>query len=126
MNDETTVLHETAATYTTTLLNRPVGKIAVRQLREVVQEERRTGVDVDAEGWLVFSDEASYAAYLDARPDKDPSQLCAYFIDEHGFKVLYSDWVPTPEKARELEEARREIAAGEVVDGEEVFREMGL
>ena len=43
-------------------------------------------------------------------------------MDPHGFKVHYSDYEPTPEKARELEEIRREPT----VDGETVFEELGL
>ncbi|TEU19407.1 MAG: hypothetical protein E3J21_03875 [Anaerolineales bacterium] len=130
MSEEENTLRESTATYVTALLDRPVGEITVRQLRQIIQEvireEQRAAVSIDAEGYLVFPDEASYAAYLDTQPDRDPSRIRAYFINEHGFKVLYSDWVPTPEKARELEEARRQITAGEVVDGEEVFRELGL
>lgn len=95
-------------------------------IRQIVQEEQRPRVAVDDEGYLVFRDEASYVAYLDAHPDQYPSELNAYFIDPHGFKVFYSDYEPTPEKAKELEEIRREIAEGQVVDGEKAFEELGL
>ena len=95
-------------------------------IRQIVRDEVRPRVDVDDEGYLVFRDEASYAAYLDAHSDKYPSELRAYFMDPHGFKVHYSDYVPTPEKARELEEIRREIAEGQVVDGEQALKELGL
>ena len=33
-------------------------------------------------------------------------------MDEHGVKVIYSDYEPTPENARELTEARKRIAEG--------------
>ncbi len=89
-------------------------------IRQIVREEQRPRVDVDDEGYLVFRDEASYAAYLDAHPDKYPSELRAYFIDPHGFKVHYSDYVPTPEKAKELERIEQEPT----VPGDEVFAKL--
>jgi hypothetical protein len=92
-------------------------------------ERERKGeslIHLDDEGCLVFSSEEAYAAYLDSQPDKYPSEIRAYFIDEHNFKVRYSDYEPTPEKIRELKEARQEIAEGDVVDGEEAFRKLGL
>ena len=95
-------------------------------IRQIVRDEQRPLIDVDDEGYLVFRDEASYAAYLDAHPDKYPSELRACFIDPHGFKVYYSDYEPTPEKAKELEKVRREIAEGQVVDAEEALKELGL
>jgi hypothetical protein len=123
---------ETAATYTAQSATPPgeaikrVADLTVAELRElirqVVREEQRPAVDVDDEGYLVFRDEAAYAAYLGAHPDKYPSELCAYYIDPHGLKVHYSDYELTPEKARELEEIRREPT----IDGETVFRELGL
>jgi len=130
MNREEDILRESVATCETVLLDRLVGEITVRQLRqiirEVIREEQRVAVSLDAEGYLVFPNEASYAAYLDTQPGRDPSQIRAYFIDEHGLKARYSDWVPASEKVRDIEEARRQIAAGEVVDGEELFGELGL
>jgi hypothetical protein len=117
-----------------TLLNLPVSAEAARRvsdltvaelrgiIREIVREEQRPLVDVDDEGYLVFRDEASYVAYLDAHSDKYPSELRAYFINPHGFKVHFSDYELTPEKVKELEEIQREPT----VDGETVFRELGL
>lgn len=122
-------VREPAVAYTAGLLDRPVGEITVRQLRElireVVREEWHRPLYVDPEGYLVFPDERGYATYLDAHPDRYPSELRAYYLDEHGFKVCYSDWEPTPEKARELEEAKKEPT----VPLEEVraeLRELGL
>jgi len=63
-------------------------------------------------GYLVFSSERAYAEYLDKQKGKLPSELQAYFIDEHGLKVVYSDYEPTPEKARGLAETRQRIAEG--------------
>jgi len=54
------------------------------------------------------------------RAGKLPSEVRAYFIDEQGYKAFYSDWVPTPEYARELEEARKEST----VDAEEVWEDL--
>jgi hypothetical protein len=90
-----------------------------------VREEGRPIVEIDDEGYLVFRDETTYAAYLDAHPDKYPSELRAYYIDPHGFKVHYSDYELTPEKVEELEAIRREPT----VSGDEVFaklREAGI
>jgi len=58
-------------------------------IRQVVHEAQRPTVKIDDEGYLVFPDQASYVAYLDAHPDKYPSELNAYYIDPHGFKVYY-------------------------------------
>jgi hypothetical protein len=119
-------LAETGAAYAT----RRVADLTVAELRDllrqVVREAQRPAVRIDDKGYLVFPDQASYVAYLDAHPDKYPSELNAYYIDRHGFKTFYSDYEPTPEKARELEEIRREIAEGQVVDAEAVFKELGL
>lgn len=121
---------ESTAAYTAALLDRPVGEITVRHLRElireIVREEWRRPLYVDSEGYLVFPDEGAYVAYLDAHPDRYPSEVRAYYLDEHGFKIRYSDWEPTPEKARELEEARRQIAQGETHRLEDVIEELGL
>ncbi len=110
--------------------SRRIAALTVAELHVIIppqeRDEQRPLIDVDDEGYLVFRDEASYAAYLDAHPDKYPSELRAYFIDPHGLKVYYGDYEPTPEKARELEEIRREIAEGQVVDAEEAFKELGL
>jgi len=121
---------EPAAVYTAALLDRPVGEITVRHLRElireIVREEWGRPLYVDPEGYLVFPDERAYAAYLNVHPDKYPSELHAYYLDEHGFKICYSDWEPTPEKAQELREARRQIVHGETYRLEDVIKELGL
>jgi hypothetical protein len=103
-------------------LEQPVGTITVGDLkellREVVREEQSYYIDDD--GYLVFLSEDAYADYLDKQEGKPPSEVRAYFIDEQSYKAFYSDWVPTPEYARELEEARREIAEGKVHAFEDV------
>ncbi len=109
-------------------LDQPLGTITVGDLkaltRDVLREER--GYYIDEEGYLVFLNEDVYADYLDKQEGKLPSEVRAYFIDEQGYKAFYSDWVPTPEYARELEEARREIAEGKVHAFEDVVKELGL
>ncbi len=103
-------------------LDQPVGTITVGDLkelmREVVREEQC--YYIDEEGYLVFFSEDAYADYLDKQEGKLPSEVRAYFIDEQGYKAFYSDWVPTPEYARELEEARKEST----VDAEEVWEDL--
>ena len=103
-------------------LDQPVGTITVGDLRELVREvtreERRYYIDDD--GYLVFLSEDAYADYLDKQEGKLPSEVRAYFIDEQGYKALYSDWVPTPEYAKELDEARKEPT----VDAEEVWEDL--
>jgi hypothetical protein len=125
---ETTVAYTTRSTTPLDEAKR-VADLTVGELREIirqiVREEQHPTVRMDDEGYLVFQNEAAYAAYLDARSDKYPSELRAYYIDSHGFKVCYSDYEPTPEKAKELEEIRREPT----VPGEEVFsklRDLGI
>ncbi len=109
---------------------RVVGELTVDEmralLREVLEEERRRDYYIDDEGTLVFFSEEAYAEYVDKQKGKLPSEVNAYFFDEQGYKCFYSDWVPTPEKARELEEARREIAEGKVHRLEDVIKELGL
>ena len=109
-------------------LDQPVGTMTVGELkelmREVVREEQC--YYIDEEGYLVFFSEEAYADYLDKQEGKLPSEVRAYFIDEQGYKAFYSDWVPTPEYARELDEARREIAEGKVHAFEDVVKELGL
>jgi hypothetical protein len=89
-------------------------------IREVVREAQRQPLYTDAEGNLVFGNEAAYAAYLETCPDRDPSKVRAYYLDDHGLKIRYSDWIPTPEKEKDLEKVRREPA----VPLEEVRREL--
>ncbi len=113
-----------------TILDKPVASITLRELietfREVIHEEREHYID--DEGYLVFSSERSYAKYLEKQKGKLPSEVQAYFIDEHGLKVVYSDYEPTPQKAKELAEIRQRIAEGkaELYSLEKVARELGL
>lgn len=110
-------------------LDQLVGTITVGDLkelmREVVREERHREYYIDKEGYLVFLSEDAYADYLDKQEGKLPSEVRAYFIDEQGYKAFYSNWVPTPEYARELDEARREIAEGKVHAFKDVGKELG-
>lgn len=112
------------------ILEKPIASLTLRELietfREVIREERE--YYIDDEGYLVFSGERAYAEYLGKQKGKLPSEVQAYFIDENGLKVVYSDYEPTPEKARELAEARKRIAEGraKLYSLEEVGRELGL
>jgi len=103
-------------------LDQLVGTMTVGDLkelmREVVREEQC--YYIDEEGCLVFFSEDDYADYLDKQEGKLPSEVRAYFIDEQGYKAFYSDWVPTPEYARELDEARKEPT----FDAEEVWEDL--
>ena len=94
-------------------------------IRQIVREELRGTCTVDEEGYLVFRDEESYARYLELT-GKKPSEVKAYWIDEHGLKVRYSDDEVTPELVREIEEAKREAEEGKFVSHEELMKELGL
>lgn len=83
-------------------------------VREVLREEI-TSVRLDSRGYLIFPNEAEYAAYLETQKDKLPSEVKALFIDEQGFRVRYSDYEPTPKKARELDAARGEQTVPDTV-----------
>ena len=113
-----------------TMLDKPVASVTLRELietfREVIREEQEHYID--DEGYLIFSNEMAYAKYLDKQKGKLPSEVRAYFIDEHGLKVVYSDYEPTPEKAKELAETRKRVAEGKakLYNLEEVARELGL
>jgi hypothetical protein len=110
--------------------DRPLGEMTIGELRalirEVLEEERHRDYGIDEEGRLVFFSEEAYADYLDKQEGKLPSEVNAYFFDEQGFKAVYCDYEPTPEKARELDEARKQIAEGKVHRLEDVIERLGL
>lgn len=111
-------------------VDRSVGEMTVGELRAliraVLEEERSRDYYIDEEGSLVFFSEEAYASYLDKQEGKLPSEVNAYFFDEQGFKAVYCDYEPTPEKARELDEARKQIAEGKVHRLEDVIERLGL
>jgi hypothetical protein len=110
--------------------DRSLGDMTVGELRtlirEVLEEERHRDYCIDEEGRLVFFSEEAYADYFDKQKGKLPSEVNAYFFDEQGFKAVYCDYEPTPEKARELDEARKQIAEGKVHRLEDVIERLGL
>jgi predicted HTH domain antitoxin len=110
--------------------DRSVGDMTVGELRallrEILEEEWRRDYYIDEEGSLVFFSEEAYASYLDKQEGKLPSEVNAYFFDEQGFRAIYCDYEPTPEKARELDEARKQIAEGKVHSLEDVIERLGL
>ena len=112
------------------VLDKPVTALTLRELVETFQEviRREQEFYIDDEGFLVFSTERAYAEYLDKQKGKQPSEVQAYFIDEHGLEVVYSDYEPTPQKSRELTETRKKIAEGgaKLYNLEEVTQELGL
>ncbi len=114
-------------------LDQPLSSITVGDLKELMQDwmreaiaKRRGDYFLDDDGYLVFTTEEAYAAYLDRHEAKLPSEVRAYFIDDQGYKTRYSDWEPTPEYADELDTAEKEIAAGKVHDFGHIVAELGL
>ncbi len=110
------------------VLDQPVSSLTASDLKELIKEAIREerGYYLDEEGYLIFANEVAYSAYLDKQEGKLPSEVKARFIDEQGYIAFYSDWEPTPEKARELAEIKQEIADGDVHDFDEVVKELGL
>jgi hypothetical protein len=110
--------------------DRSVGDMTMGELRalirEVLEEERRRDYYIDEEGRLVFFSEEAYADYLDRQEGKLPSEVNAYFFDEQGSKAVYCDYEPTPEKAKELDEVRKQIAEGKVHRLKDVIERLGL
>lgn len=110
--------------------DRSVGDMTVGELRalirEILEEERRKDYYIDEEGCLVFFSEEAYADYFDKQEGKLPSGVNAYFFDEQGFRAIYCDYEPTTEKAKELDEARKQIAEGKVHRLEDVIQRLGL
>jgi hypothetical protein len=110
--------------------DRSVGDMTVGELRalirEVLEEERRRDYYIDEGGNLVFFSEEAYADYLDKQEGKLPSEVNAYFFDEQGFRAIYCDYELTPEKAKELDKARKQIAEGKVHRLEDVIERLGL
>jgi len=109
-------------------LDHVIDSLTLAEIRELVKIAIRDEQPyfVDEDGYLVFRSEADYAAYLGAWPDMLPSEVKACYLDEHGLKVTYSDWEPTPEKEKELEEARRQAVEGKTVRWQKVAQELGL
>lgn len=109
--------------------DRSLGDMTVGELkeliREVLEEERRRDYYIDEEGSLVFFSEEAYADYLDKQEGKLPSEVPARFIDEGGWRCFYSDWEPTPEKARALDEAGTEPTVPAEVVWQEL-RDLGV
>ncbi len=93
-------------------------------VRQIVREELKAPCTVDGKGYLVFRDEESYARYL-ALVGKKPSKVKAYWVNEHGIKIRYSDDEVTPDLKRELEKAKGEpiVPSDKVVAG---LRKLGV
>lgn len=94
-------------------------------VRQIVHDELKMACTVDEQGYLVFRAEDTYARYVTLL-GKKPSQVNAYWVDEHGLKIRYSDNEVTPELARELEKARKEIEVGNYISHEQLRKELGL
>ena len=101
-------------------LRQVIKSIVHQALREEIQS-----VCLDSQGTLIFPNEKEYTAYLDKQKGKLPSEVNAVFIDEHGFRFRYSDFEPTPKKARELREARNELTVPDHVVRDEL-RKLGV
>lgn len=106
------------------LTPRDLEQIVQRAVRQALHDEIKS-VRVDPRGYLIFPNEKEYAAYLKTQTGKLPSEIKAYFIDPQGFRMHYSDYEPTPKKARELAKRKNEpTVPGEVVWEE--LRELGI
>ena len=93
-------------------------------VRQILREELKFLCSVDDEGNLVFGCEEAYARYVELL-GKKPSEVKAYWV-EGGMKFRYSDDEVTPELAKELDEAKRDIEAGRLIPYEQVRKELGL
>jgi hypothetical protein len=93
-------------------------------VRQILREELKFLCSVDDEGNLVFWCEEAYARYVELL-GKKPSEVKAYWV-EGGMKFRYSDDEVTPELAKELDEAKRDIEAGRLIPYEQVRKELGL
>lgn len=101
-----------------------IESIVQNAMRQVLREEINS-VRVDTRGYLIFPNETEYAAYLKTQPDKLPSEIKAVYIDPQGFRVRYSDYEPTPKKARELSKRKSErTMSGDLVWEE--LRKLGV
>ncbi len=113
-------------------MNRSVKQMTAAEMKELVSSAVRetlraelTAVHVDSRGYLIFPDEAAYATFLETQPDKLPSEVRASFLDPQGLRVHYSDYEPTPQKARALHAAQQEgTVAAETVW--EQLRKLGV
>jgi hypothetical protein len=93
-------------------------------VRQILRDELKFLCSVDDEGNLVFWCEEAYARYVELM-GKKPSEVRAYWV-EGGMKFRYSDDEVTPELAKELDEAKRDIEAGRLIPYEQVRKELGL
>ncbi|MBI3914103.1 MAG: hypothetical protein HY327_07955 [Chloroflexi bacterium] len=92
----------------------------VRSVVHQVLREEIQAVCLDSQGTLIFPNEAEYAAYLEKQRGKLPGEVNAIFMDEHGLRFRYGDYVPTLRKARELKAARNEPTVPDQVVREEL------
>ncbi|MBC8230797.1 hypothetical protein H8E77_14705 [bacterium] len=97
-------------------LDTPISNMTLSELKEfiknIIREERWGECYLDDDGWLTFYDEESYAHYLAAQKEKLHSEIEACFLDEQGFRVYYSDYMPTDKKRQQLKQAKQEIDEG--------------
>lgn len=105
-------------------LDTPINNMTLSELKEfikdIIREERRGECYLDEDGWLTFYDEESYARYLAAQKEKLHSEIKACFLDEQGFRVYYSDYMPKDKKRQQLQQAKQEIDEGRGYTLEEV------
>lgn len=113
-------------------MNRSVKQMTAAEIKELVANavretlrEELTAVHVDSRGYLIFPNETSYVAFLKTQPDKLPSEIKAYFMDEQGLRVHYSDFELTPKKSRELRMARKQKATSDTELWKQL-RELGV
>ena len=99
------------ATLDTPISNMTLGELK-KFIKDIIREERWRECYLDDDGWLIFYDEESYARYLATQKEKWHSEIEACFLDEQGFHVYYSDYMPTDKKRQQLKQAKQEIDEG--------------
>lgn len=126
-------LQETTTPYTTateTLPNyrpeRPLTSLTLGDLTALLKALIREAVRaelpfyLDADGYLVFRNEQDYAAYLEKQSGRLPSQIKAYYIDDAGWKVYYSDEEFSPEYKKRVDT----LCESPTVPADEVWAEL--
>ena len=98
-------------TLDTSISNMTLGELK-EFIKNIIREERWGKCYLDDDDWLTFCDEENYARYLATQKEKLPSEIKACFLDEQGFRVYHSDYMPTDKKRQQLKQAKQEIDEG--------------
>ena len=105
-------------------VNKTVGELTVQDfqdiVRKIVREEMSSNWRIDNEGNIIFLFEEDYIDYISKRKEESSLEINAFFIDDQGFTVRYTDEELTAKAKKRIEKAKMEIAKGKGINLEEI------